>query len=261
MEASKPIVILGAMPQETEHYRELLSGIEDLGGMMFKGSRNGRKVILGLTGIGSDDAAATTRHCIETYDPEMLIFTGVGGSLDSEIDMGDIAIVHAAVNYQTDMRAFGPIYVLGQRLFEQPIETRIARSDRSLIDLVDAYVTDHSSGGRFFVGYAATGDVFVVSDSPEVPSNLKHLTKQYFNEHLSPLLLEFVNGRETVPNICDMESEAVLRQANKYGVKAIVLRQISDTLDGDSVGEFNEVVLKEGIERCTPVVDYILNNV
>ena len=64
-----------------------------------------------------------------------------------------------------------------------------------------------------------------------------------------------------MPNVCDMETESVMRQTNIANVPVIAFRQISDNYEGDAVGEFNDVRLKQGIEKYAPVVDYLIERV
>lgn len=253
----KPIVILGAMPQEVEHYQTFLQNPQEVQDMV-AGKWSGHQVYVGLTGIGIGDAAGKTHAIIERYNPSAIIFTGVAGSLDEKVGIGDIGIVHSAVNYEMDVRGFdSTVYSLGQHLFE-PVEKRLARSDPHLLELCQRYAEQHLQEPLFHA-YAATGSKFLV-DEKKVSPAFENLTKQFFNREIAPLLTIRMEGEAATPNICDMETAAILRAANRAHIPAVAIRIVSDSYHGDAPAEFLDFIA-QGVRRYVPLVKHVLENI
>lgn len=251
------ILVLAAMPQELDYHRKILRESREESEGFMSGLINGRRVVLGLTGVGTNMAAATTKYAITKFSPKVIIFTGVGGSLDNGVGIGNIGVIESAINYQTDLRGFNSkTYSLGQQLFEEE-HTRISKSDKRLLSLVWDYIKESPNSKEFFRGYSATGDRFLISDSQSIPPGLKYLTKQYFNENLSPLLEDKIDGNILKPNCCDMETEAIMKQANNAKIPIVAFRLVSDQLNGDAVTEFNGF-LDKGIEKYGPIVEHLI---
>lgn len=219
------IAILGAMPQEIEYFMSIKDKFKP-------------NLFIDYTGAGISDVSAKTQYVIDKYNPMVILFTGVAGSLNKKLNIGDIVIVDKAINYEMDLRGFDKNYLLGQHFLEEP-EKRIAKSDEKLVDLCREYIKDKKN---MYIGTATTGSKFLVHKS-----DIKELTKEYLNN------LEL----KLQPDICDMETSALLRIANKNKVPALAIRVISDNYMGDSPKEFNEFI-ENGVKSYSPLIDYLL---
>ena len=92
--------LLGAMEIEVKEFLKRMEGRTETDEGEFKFSRGriaGREVLVGKTGVGKALAALTTQKIIDTYTPEAILFTGLAGSLRSEMAVGDTLIAKDCV--------------------------------------------------------------------------------------------------------------------------------------------------------------------
>ena len=68
--------------------------VERIGRLEFtRGSLAGQEVILGMAGVGKVNAAMCTEAMILKYAPELIVNSGVAGSLSPRFSIGDIGFV------------------------------------------------------------------------------------------------------------------------------------------------------------------------
>jgi adenosylhomocysteine nucleosidase len=245
----KKVGILSAMPQENRAFNLAHQ----------RHHWHKKRIELGLTGVGKSAAAAKTAEFIVGLEPDLLIFTGVAGSLDDSLEIGDIGIVQYAIDADLDVRVWkespeAEDYLRGQLPFTRE---RVFQSDPYLVeqalkaptDLNDHWYEGALEDVKLFEGYVATGSAFLAADG-----------KKDFNEKVNPDLEAELDGIVRRPNLYDMETSAVLQVANAYKTPALVIRAVSDTTRGDSPKDFNEFV-KNVIDSYVPIVSHILKTV
>ncbi len=104
------IAILGAMKAEVD---SLIKEIVDLkqekaGGFNFvSGTICGHEVVVARCGVGKVNAAACTQALLTAYAPEVVINTGVAGSLSPALDILDVAVATDAVQHDYDTTGLG----------------------------------------------------------------------------------------------------------------------------------------------------------
>ena len=104
------IGIIGAMSEEISHFSEIMENKETkkFGSLEFiSGKIYGKDVVCAMCGIGKVFAAVTAQTMILCYKPDMIINTGVAGSLTDELKVFDVAVGTASVQYDFDTTAFG----------------------------------------------------------------------------------------------------------------------------------------------------------
>lgn len=107
--------IIGAMNEEVDSLkRELINAKTiSIAGMDFcEGILDGENVIIVKSGIGKVNAGACTQILINVFGADCIINTGVAGSLDASIDIGDIVVSTDAVQHDFDISPVG--YAPGQ---------------------------------------------------------------------------------------------------------------------------------------------------
>jgi len=107
---SMTIGIIGAMEEEVSILKREMEIKEtvDYATMTFcKGVLCGKDVVIVRSGIGKVNAAACTQILVNKFDVDVLINTGVAGSLDATIDIGDIVISTDLVEHDMDVSALG----------------------------------------------------------------------------------------------------------------------------------------------------------
>lgn len=73
----------------------------------YKGKLYGKDAVVVQSGIGKVNAAICTQILADCYHVDEVINTGVAGSLDAEINIGDIVISTDAVHHDMDVSALG----------------------------------------------------------------------------------------------------------------------------------------------------------
>ena len=109
------IGIIGAMELEVEELKSemTVSSIFTRARMEFyEGTLNGANVVVVRSGIGKVNAALCVQILVDVFQVSHIINTGVAGSLNADLDIGDILISKDAVHHDMDVTIFG--YQLGE---------------------------------------------------------------------------------------------------------------------------------------------------
>lgn len=216
----KKIVVMGAMNEEIAVYEALAQRTPGLMPM--------------LSGVSKTLAAAATEEAIRVYKPDALIFTGLGGALAPHQRLGDVIVGDVAVDYEMDARPLG--FELGEFPYAG---TRFFQSDQKLVELA------MQSGMANEKGYVATG------------SKLLRTTEKHALNELAAKELVYEGNR--VPTVVEMEGAAFLQICKKHNKPGVVIRALSDTLEGDVAEEFNSFLRSE-IDQYASIVEYIAQN-
>ena len=207
------IGIIGAMQIEvdalcekmTEKKSERLSGID-----FYLGKLCGRDVVLARCGIGKVFAAMCAQTMIVRFGAEVIINTGVAGSLDSRIGIKDLAVSSGCVEHDMDTSPLGdPVGLIsGINIVNIP-------TDKELCDM--ALRAASELGVNAISGIIATGDQFIGSLEK----------KRQIAESFGAVA-------------CEMEGGAVAHVAYVNGVRCVVIRSISDNADGGAEIDYPE---------------------
>lgn len=206
------IGIIGAMDEEiTIIASEMIDLKEyDINNIKFyKGTIYDIDIVLVKSGIGMVNTAITTTLLFKEFGVDKILFSGVAGSLNRNINVGDIVIADSLVEYLFDATEFG--YEIGTI---PRMDTSIFKSDRLLNKIKNILKNDN-----IYYGKILSGDKFV--------SNLSEKEK---------LGLTF-NALAV-----DMESASVAHCAHVLGIEFAIIRSISDSLNSSSVMEYTEFV-------------------
>lgn len=122
-----------------------------------KGEIFGREVVCCECGIGKVNAAMSTQIMIDRYSPDLIINSGVAGSLSKDIRIGDVVISDDCVQHDMDGTEMGDlpgeIWFNDEKRIDIPADKAIAdRLEKACAVLSDTQV---------FRGRIASGDVFV----------------------------------------------------------------------------------------------------
>jgi adenosylhomocysteine nucleosidase len=203
-----------------------------------------------LSRIGKVAAAATVATLIEHFDVSHIVFTGVAGAVESDVQVGDIVVADALVQYDMDATPLFPRYevpLLGQSHFasDKYLTDRLANAARDfLADDLDAMVPGHDrdtfriSSPRVFRGLIASGDEFIDSQARQIE------LKAAF-----PSLLAV-----------EMEGAAVAQVCFEFGVPFSVIRTISDGANEASPHDFMQFIESVASRYAFGIVKQLYGN-
>lgn len=206
------IGIIGAMDEEISVISSEIKNLTvyDINNMKFyKGKIYNKDIVLVKSGIGMVNASITTTLLFKEFGVDKILFSGVAGSLNRNVNVGDVVIGDSLLEYLFDATEFG--YDIGTI---PRMDTSIFRSDILLNKIKNILKNDN-----IYYGKILSGDKFV--------SNLSE--KEKLGEKFNALAV-------------DMESASVAHCAHVLGIEFAVIRSISDSLNSSSVMEYTEFV-------------------
>ena len=175
------------------------------------GRIGGKDVVCCECGIGKVNAAMSTQIMIDLYQPDMIINSGIAGSLSGEIRIGDIVVSDDCVQHDMDGTEMGD--PLGQVQFNDEKRTYIPADKATADKLFEACGT--LEGISVFRGRIASGDIFVSA----------HERRQRIADMFGALA-------------CEMEGAAVGTVCYRNGVPFAILRSISDDFNNNDFVDF-----------------------
>lgn len=104
------IGIIGAMEEEVAALKETMEieeTVEQAAMTFCKGRLCGKEVVVVRSGIGKVNAGICAQILVDRFQADTLINTGIAGSLDAKIDIGDMVISTDAVHHDMDASIFG----------------------------------------------------------------------------------------------------------------------------------------------------------
>ena len=226
--------IIGAMDEEVASLKEALAevNIKTIAGMEFyEGKLDGNDVVVVKCSVGKVNAAACAQILISVFEVDRIINTGVAGSLDADIDIGDIVVSTEAVQHDMDVTvlgfARGEIPYSNQSVFPADEEMR-----KSAVQAVKETAPDI----HVFEGRVCSGDQFIAS-----------------REQKEFLISEF-GGL-----CCEMEGAAIAQVCCMNGTPFVIIRAISDKADDSEEMSYVEFE-KAAAERCAAVTRYMISH-
>lgn len=221
------IGIICAMKIEADAIRASLSDTktETISGVEFTcGTLHSKDVVIAVCGIGKVFAAICTEAMIIKYAPELIINSGVAGTLTDSLSIGDIAIAKTLVQHDMDTSPLGDPVGLISGINKIHFE-----ADEKAVKAFENAVKE--AGAKSVTGTIASGDQFM-SDTEK-----KCVIRDRFNAIA-----------------CEMEGAAIAHVAYVNGVPFAVLRAISDSASGDAQMEYPKFVAMAS-ERSHKIID------
>ena len=196
-----------AIKKEIENIKEIV--INEIS--FFTGKFNEKEIVFVQSGIGKVNAAITATLLIEKFNVQEVIFSGVAGSLDARLKIGDVVIGRDIVQHDVDATAFG--YKMGQipQMKEWAFE-----SDK---DLIEKIAKISNINHQILLGRILTGDQFISKKDVKIQL-----------------------GKDFDALCVDMESGAVAQVCARLGIKFLIIRSISDSITDDSGMEYTSFV-------------------
>ena len=226
------IGIIGAMDEEVAVLKEEMEVAETFEYatlQFFVGTLCGKEVIVVRSGIGKVNAALCAQILVDKFDVDVLMNTGIAGSLDAAIDIGDMVISTDLVEHDMDASIFGD--PVGQ---VPRMDTFSFPADSDLVEKAVAANREANPDIKTFTGRIVSGDQFV--SSAEVKERLVHLFGAKCTE---------------------MEGAAIAHAAYLNQVPCVIIRAISDKADNSATMDY-PTFEKKAIEHSVRLVRNLL---
>ena len=155
----KSIGIIGAMEEEVAILKEKMEDVRIIKKAsmdFYEGTLAGRKAVVVRSGIGKVNAGICAQILADVFSVEAIINTGIAGSLNKDINIGDIVLSTDVVQHDMDATGFG--YRKGQ-IPQMPVFYFAA--DEKLRQLAAEVCREVNPDIQVFEGRIASGDQFV----------------------------------------------------------------------------------------------------
>ncbi len=224
------IGIIGAMGIEIRALSDMLENrkSETISGVEFmRGTIHQKEVVLAVCGVGKVFASICAQTMILKYAPDLIINTGVAGTLSDKLSIGDVAVASDVVQHDMDTSPLGdPVGLIsGINVVHFP-------TDPGTVCAFEAILADKKI--NYLTGTIASGDQFLAS--PEV--------KKRIVENFSAIAGEMEGG--AIGHVCYVNN-----------VPFCVLRAISDCADGSGAENYFEF-LEKAAQAAVSVMDAYL---
>ena len=229
------IGIIGAMELEVDTLKAQMavaSRTTKAGMEFFEGTLGQAQVVVVRCGIGKVNAAMCVQILVDLFQVTHVINTGVAGSLNADLDIGDIVISQDVIHHDMDVRVFG--YALGQ---VPQLDTLAFPGDETLIRLALSSCEEANPGLHTTVGRIVSGDQFISG-----------------KEIKNRLITEFH------ADCTEMEGAAIAHAAYLNGIPFVVIRAISDKAD-DSAEMDYPTFEREAAGHCARLVEVLVKKI
>jgi len=223
----KKLGIIGAMQVEVETLVEQLRNrrcVKLAGSDFYEGELEGLKVAVVQCGVGKVNAAMCVQILCSCFGVTHVVNTGVAGSLDAQLDIGDLVVSVDAMYHDFDCGFVG--YPVGQ---VPGLAVRAFPADEAMGSLAFE-AAESVNPGHTKTGRVATGDQFICSKAQK-----------------DKIIAD------TGASCTEMEGAAIAQAAWRNGVPFVILRAISDKADDSAEMDyptFEAIAAK----RCAEVV-------
>lgn len=207
--------IIGAMAEEVEQLKGEMDDpqIVTVAGMDFyRGKIGGKDTVVVRSGVGKVNAALCVQVLADRFGVTGIVNTGIAGSLQADINIGDLVLSTDAVQHDVDAAVFG--YPLGQI---PQMKAFSFEADSGLREAARKCCAEVNPDTGVFEGRVLSGDQFVSSREK----------KQWL--------------RETFGGACtEMEGAAIAQAAFLNGIPFLIVRAISDKADDSAQMDYPE---------------------
>ena len=199
-------------------------------GYVFRvGTLNGRKVVVGRSGVGKVNAAIVTTLLIDEFNPSVILFSGTAGGIDPGLHPGDVVIGATMAQHDVGLQTSDGIRRRGLRnALTGDLDPLLVPAPEALLTVARRSTQGLSlppvrtPGGedrmpRIVEGVIVTGDVFLSDEAHRVA-------------------LRNTLGAAAV----EMEGAAVVQTCRQFGVSCLVVRSITDRADGQAQASYQQ---------------------
>lgn len=208
--------IIGAMDVEVQLLVEAMKKNGPVlranhGSMAFsEGILGNHQCVVVKSGVGMVNAALCAQVLVDRFGVDHMVNTGVAGSLDPRLDIGEVLVADSAVNHLMDACNFGyaPGQVPGMEQAAFPTDPILANHCMECAEKL---------GLKAVLGTVASGDEFVCT-----PEEKRRIRDTF------------------AAACCEMEGAAIAQACLMNEVPCVIVRAISDKADGSDAMDYPE---------------------
>ncbi len=228
------IGIIGAMEVEVESLKSQMKVdniVKKASMEFFEGSIGNTEVVVVKSGIAKVNAGICVQILVDIFNVTHVLNTGVAGSLDSRINIGDIVLSTDACYHDVDATVFG--YKKGE---VPQLGTLSFPGDKKLIEMAKTAIKKAAPDLGVFEGRVCSGDQFISTSE----------VKEKIIAELGGMCTE-------------MEGAAIAQACYLNNIPFVIIRAISDKADGSDIVDY-PVFEKKAAHDCAALVMEMLSS-
>lgn len=226
------IGIIGAMDVEVAYLKEVMTitnkktvALQEY----CEGKIGNTEVVVVECGIGKVRAGMCVQVLVDLFHVTHILNTGVAGSLNNDINVGDVVVCTDAIFHDVNANNFG--YALG----EVPSVGRVSFEADAMLRRLAVEAVKHAAPEiQVFEGRITTGDQFICD------SDKKQWIRDTFHGEC-----------------CEMEGAAIGEAAYLNNLPFVIIRAISDKADEETYVTYDEFEGKAAM-HCAKIVEYMI---
>lgn len=229
----KKIGIIGAMELEVEQLKSALSNAtttEKAKMTFYEGTLGNTEVVIVRCGIGKVNAALCVQILADLFGVTHIINTGVAGSLNAALDIGDIVVSLDAVHHDMDVSPLG--YAPG--IIPQMDES-FFKADEKLVSLAVSSCQKVNPDIHVKTGRVVSGDQFIAA------ADVKNR------------LIETFHG-----DCAEMEGASIAHGCYLNSIPFVIIRAISDKADDSATMDYPSFE-RAAAARCAKLVQEMVS--
>lgn len=228
------IGIIGAMDEEVRQVKAAMNNIQvkTIATMDFyEGKIESKDVIIVQSGIGKVNAAICSQILIDVFQVEGIINTGIAGSLDGRINIGDMVLSVDAIQHDIDVSAFGHDYGKIPRM-----DSSIFVADEYMLNKAQLACKKVNPEIEVYSGRILSGDQFIQNKNK----------KAWLESHFNGMCVE-------------MEGASIAHVASLNKVPFLIIRGISDKADESAEMDYDQFE-EQAIRRSVKLIMELIPN-
>ena len=226
------IGIIGAMELEVETLKASMctsNTIKKAGMEFFEGTLQDMDVVIVRSGVGKVNAAMCVQILADIFQVTHIINTGVAGSLNAALNIGDIVLSKDVLHHDVDATIFG--YAPGE---VPQLGLREFPGDVRMLSLALEACQEANPDLNAVAGRVVSGDQFIA------------------DKELKNRLIETFHG-----DCVEMEGAAIAHASYLNGIPFIIIRAISDKAD-DSAEMDYPTFERKAAQTCAKLTECFL---
>jgi adenosylhomocysteine/aminodeoxyfutalosine nucleosidase len=224
------IAIMGAMEEEITPLLAYFTNIKEIkfaNNTYYEAKYNGFDIVVAYSKIGKVFSTLTATIMIEKFGCDTLLFSGVAGGINPQLEIGDLIVASKLAQHDLDITAFGHPYgfVPGGDVF--------VFTDTKLKNIALDVAKENNI--KIIEGIIATGDQFIANEER------KKFIETTFNA-----------------DAIEMEGASVAVVCDALNVPCLIIRAISDIANMDAgfnFDEFLETSAKKSANFLVKIID------